>query len=70
MPKLRVFRMADFCYTAIGSKEISAMDIMSTEDKVQQIRDRLQTEDAQGCLEELKVILDSELGELVKAEVA
>ncbi|MFO8102265.1 MAG: hypothetical protein R6U37_08925 [Dehalococcoidia bacterium] len=46
------------------------MEIISSEEKIRRLGERLKTDNAETCLDELKSIIESESGELDKAEVS
>ena len=46
------------------------MEVMSSEQRIRKLVQKLYSEDIQTCIQELKVILEADSGELAKAEVA
>ncbi len=46
------------------------MEIVSSEEKIRRLSERIQSDNNETCRQELKAIIESESGELDKAEVA
>ncbi len=46
------------------------MEVMSNEERIRKLVQKLCNEDIQACIQELKAVLEADSGELAKAEVA